>query len=52
MKTVKMMGLSNVMGDIVQGERITETKRMESRAWIIVWQNVIGMCIIFYNYQC
>lgn len=52
MKTVKMMGLSNVMGDIVQGERITETKRMESRAWIIVWQNVIGMFILLNHYQC
>lgn len=42
MKSVKIMGLSQVLGDIVQGERVAETNKMESWAWIIVWQNVIG----------
>ncbi|KAL5316922.1 hypothetical protein ACEPPN_015974 [Leptodophora sp. 'Broadleaf-Isolate-01'] len=42
MKSVKIMGLSQVLGDIVQGERVAETNKMESWAWIIVWQNVIA----------
>lgn len=41
MSTLKMTGLTEVMGNIVQGERIQETKRMEAWSWIKVWQNVI-----------
>lgn len=42
MKSVKMIGLSGILGDIVQNERVKETRRMESWAWIMVWKNVIG----------
>jgi ATP-binding cassette subfamily C (CFTR/MRP) protein 1 len=39
---LKMTGLSEVMGDLVQDERVRETKQMEAWAWIKVWQNVVG----------
>jgi hypothetical protein len=41
MKSLKMMGLSEMMGDIVQEERVKETKRMEGFSWIKLWQNVV-----------
>jgi len=44
MKSIKMTGLTDVMRDLVQTERIRETKKMESRAWMIVWLNVFGKC--------
>jgi len=42
MTGLKMTGLNEAVGEIVQNERVLETKRMESWAWIKVWQNVIG----------
>jgi len=42
MKSVKMTGLTDILGDIVQKERVEETKKMESWAWIMVWLNVVG----------
>jgi hypothetical protein len=44
MKSVKMMGLSSVLGGLVQTERVKETKKLESWAWMIVWLNVFGEC--------
>lgn len=41
MSGLKMMGLTEVIGEIVQDERVRETKQMESWAWINVWQNVV-----------
>jgi hypothetical protein len=43
MSGLKMMGLTDVVGDIVQEERVKETKQMESWGWINTWQNVIGL---------
>jgi ATP-binding cassette subfamily C (CFTR/MRP) protein 1 len=42
MSGLKMMGLADFVGEIVQDERIRETKQMESWAWINTWKNVIG----------
>ncbi|GAB7352459.1 hypothetical protein MBLNU459_g2868t1 [Dothideomycetes sp. NU459] len=42
MKIIKMIGLSDIMSDAVQKERIRETRQMESWAWIIVWLNTIA----------
>jgi ATP-binding cassette subfamily C (CFTR/MRP) protein 1 len=42
MSSLKMMGLDEVVGENVQAERVAETKRLESWAWIKIWQNVIG----------
>lgn len=37
-----MMGLTEIVGDIVQFERVRETEQMEAWAWVKVWQNVVG----------
>ena len=37
-----MMGLTSIIGDIVQNERIRETKHMESYGWINTWLNVVA----------
>jgi len=42
MSGLKMMGLTEVMGDLLQAERIRETQKMEAWAWINVWKNVVG----------
>lgn len=47
MKVIKMIGLSDIMSDAVQTERVKETQRMESWAWIIVWLNVVGEYAVF-----
>jgi ATP-binding cassette subfamily C (CFTR/MRP) protein 1 len=41
MRSVKMMGLSAVLSNMVQTQRIQETNRMASARWSIVWQNVV-----------
>jgi ATP-binding cassette subfamily C (CFTR/MRP) protein 1 len=41
-KGVKMMGLSEKASEMLQHERVKETKQMEKLHWIIVWKNVIG----------
>ena len=41
MSGLKMMGLTEVIGEIVQDERARETKQMEAAGWINVWQNVV-----------
>jgi ATP-binding cassette subfamily C (CFTR/MRP) protein 1 len=46
MKGVKMMGLSEKAGDMLQYERIKETRKMEKLHWIIVWENVVGKLFV------
>ncbi|KAK2591919.1 hypothetical protein QQS21_010393 [Conoideocrella luteorostrata] len=41
MRSVKMMGLSQVLYRIVQDQRVQETRRMSGARWSIVWQNVV-----------
>ncbi|MCJ1311333.1 hypothetical protein MMC25_005004 [Agyrium rufum] len=42
MKSLKMMGLTEVMTEALQAERVTETQQMERFGVINTWQNVIG----------
>ncbi|RDW69795.1 hypothetical protein BP6252_08815 [Coleophoma cylindrospora] len=42
MKSLKMMGLTDVIGETVQNQRVQETKQMEEFAWVIVWKNTIA----------
>ncbi|PHH63516.1 hypothetical protein CDD81_5797 [Ophiocordyceps australis] len=41
MRSVKMMGLSTLLTNIVQDQRVQETDRMAASRWSIVWQNVV-----------
>jgi hypothetical protein len=41
-KGLKMMGLEEKCGSLLQDERIKETKKMEKVKWIMVWINVVG----------
>lgn len=41
MKSVKMMGLSNLVTSLLQNHRIEETDKMAAFRWSIVWQNVV-----------
>ncbi|KAK5992013.1 ABC multidrug transporter B [Cladobotryum mycophilum] len=41
MKSVKMMGLSTLVGSMIQEHRVQETIRMAGFRWSIVWQNVV-----------
>jgi ATP-binding cassette, subfamily C (CFTR/MRP), member 1 len=40
-KSIKMMGLDDIVTKILQAERVRETKQMERFTWVIVWMNVI-----------
>jgi hypothetical protein len=42
MKGIKMMGLNERVSDLLQEERISETNRMKSYTWMMVWMNVVG----------
>jgi ATP-binding cassette subfamily C (CFTR/MRP) protein 1 len=44
---IKMTGLSEKVSDMLQQERIHETKKMERLHWIIVWKNVVGETLDF-----
>lgn len=39
MKSLKMMGLTGVLTDMVQNERVKETQKMAGWAWVMVWLN-------------
>jgi hypothetical protein len=42
MKGIKTMALEDQVHNILQAERIKETKEMEKFNWIMVWVNVVG----------
>lgn len=44
LKTIKMVGLTDIMSNVMQHERVEETRKMKSWGWIIVWLNVVGKC--------
>ena len=50
MKLVKMMGLTTRMSEMVQNERVIETKKMEAYTWMMVWLNVIGKLLNSFNF--
>ena len=41
-KAVKMMGLDTLVNEVLQTERVQETKKMEQFTWMMVWLNVVG----------
>jgi hypothetical protein len=43
MREIKIMGFEDKVQDLVQAERIRETKEMERFTWVMVWVNVVGM---------
>jgi ATP-binding cassette subfamily C (CFTR/MRP) protein 1 len=45
MKSVKMMGLSDSMEELLQNERVNELKLAKPFRWLIVWLNVLGKSI-------
>jgi ATP-binding cassette, subfamily C (CFTR/MRP), member 1 len=42
MKSVKMMGYSRIMSDIIQSQRIRELRHQRGFRWMIIWLNVIA----------
>jgi ATP-binding cassette subfamily C (CFTR/MRP) protein 1 len=49
-KGIKMTGLSEKASEMLQQERVNETRKMEKLHWIIVWKNVVGELFDFKVY--
>lgn len=47
MKSINMMGLTDLANGFVQEERVRETKKMETMNWAVVWKNVVGEDLSF-----
>jgi ATP-binding cassette subfamily C (CFTR/MRP) protein 1 len=42
MKSIKMMGLTETISAMIQGQRVRETEHQAGYRWMSVWLNVIG----------
>lgn len=49
-KSVKLMGLGERVSELLQEERVKETKCMEKKNWLMVWVNVVGKDSGFSNH--